>query len=50
MHMLCVCFFFHFSAHVTVTDLKDFVHLMSTNIELNKDVIQGSAIARTLTW
>ena len=45
----------HFShnydrADVTITDLPDFVELMYTNIDLNKESIQGSVIARALTW
>ena len=33
-----------------VTDLPDFVPLMSENVDLNKDVLSGSATARTLIW
>lgn len=37
-------------ANVTVTDLPEFVELMSDNIALNKDVISGSVLAKSLTW
>ena len=37
-------------ADVMVTDLPDFVPLMSENIDLNKDVLSGSVTARTLIW
>ena len=40
----------HYRADVTVTDLPDFVELMSTNIDLNKESIQGSVTAKALTW
>ena len=39
-----------FRADVTITDLPDFVELMSTNIDLNKDLIAGSVTAKALTW
>ena len=37
-------------ADVMVTDLPDFVPLMSENIDLNKNVLSGSATAGTLIW
>ena len=35
---------------MTVTDLPEFVDLMSIDIHLNKDVIHGSVTAKSLTW
>ena len=35
---------------MTVSDLPEFVELMSANIDLNKDIIRGSVSARTLIW
>ena len=35
---------------MTITDLPDFVELMSTNVELNKESIEGSVTAKALTW
>ena len=46
-----ICSLFSYDrADVTVTDLPDFVELMSTNIDLNKESIQGSVTARALVW
>ncbi len=35
---------------MTVTDLPEFVDLMSENIAYNKDVISGSVTASVLKW
>ena len=45
-----ILYFLAYRADVVVTDLPDFVPLMSGNIDLNKDVLSGSATARTLIW
>ena len=37
-------------ANATVTDLPDFVVLMESNVELNKDSIAGRVTARSLAW
>ena len=38
------------SAHVLVTDLPEFVDLMSCNVELNSHVITGCVGAEELSW
>lgn len=37
-------------ANVTLTDLDEFVPLISTNIDLNRRVLSGTATARELHW
>ncbi|KAJ8316924.1 hypothetical protein KUTeg_004828 [Tegillarca granosa] len=39
-----------FGAHVRITDLSEFVSLMQMNIDANKKLITGSAIAECLVW
>ncbi len=39
-----------YRADVTVTDLPEFVDLMSDNVSINKDVIAGSLTAQVLKW
>ena len=44
------CFVHFASADVFVTDLPEFLDLMSTNVDFNSEVLAGSAVARTLKW